>query len=244
MLQILGYAPLENGQVNYAGTVEARPRDFTPETWIVLHTLVPDPSVSGHPRTEDLPYPHNDGLGVMASIEMESLLAQLVEEAFEAGNAEEPYIDYDMIGAPLAKRILALYRDRLPRRPPSILPELQAVCLPSATSSSLDDLSSPFWKLVQTLMPCLPESFDQVGQRDRRLAVANVLINLPQHTQNPPYPLVEYAERYAYLRETHWTESPLSVVVDVPSKVQLLGRDCPSGNRLDEIIDGHRAKKA
>lgn len=243
MQKLLGYAPLVDGQINYAGTVERRPQDYTESGWVVLHTIVPDPSAKAHPRTEDLPYPLNDGLGVMASIEMESLLAQLVEEAFEAGSAEEPYIDYDLIGVPLAKRILALYRDRLPRRPPSILPDVTAILLPSANSSSLDNLSSPFWKLVQKLMPCLPETLDQAGQRDRRLAVANVLVNLPMQTENPTYPIVEYAERYAYLREAHWTESPLAVVVDVPAKVQLLGRDCPSGNRLDEIIDGYRAKK-
>jgi hypothetical protein len=44
------------------------------------------------------------------------------------------------------------------------------------------------------------------------------------------------AQRYRWLRAQHWNESNMAVVCD-PKKSVKLGYDCPSGERLDEIID-------
>ena len=44
------------------------------------------------------------------------------------------------------------------------------------------------------------------------------------------------AERYRFLRECHWSESPLCVVVD-PKTMVKLGADCPTTTRLDDAID-------
>lgn len=47
-------------------------------------------------------------------------------------------------------------------------------------------------------------------------------------------------QRYLWLREQHWNESKLAVVCDPKESIKL-GYDCPSGQRLDEIIDAARA---
>lgn len=44
------------------------------------------------------------------------------------------------------------------------------------------------------------------------------------------------AERYRCLREMSWFDSPLAVVTD-PRKSVRLGVDCPSHERLDEMVD-------
>jgi len=44
------------------------------------------------------------------------------------------------------------------------------------------------------------------------------------------------AERYRKLRQNHWSESDIAVVCHPRQSVKL-GSDCPSGDRLDEIID-------
>lgn len=44
------------------------------------------------------------------------------------------------------------------------------------------------------------------------------------------------ARRYEWLREQRWNESNIAVVCDPKSAVKL-GYDCPSGKRLDVIID-------
>ena len=44
------------------------------------------------------------------------------------------------------------------------------------------------------------------------------------------------AARYRWLRECHWDESPLCVVVN-PKAMVKLGADCPSESRLDDAID-------
>lgn len=44
------------------------------------------------------------------------------------------------------------------------------------------------------------------------------------------------AERYRKLRVMHWNESPLCVVAD-PKRAVRLGYDCPSGERLDAMLD-------
>ena len=48
------------------------------------------------------------------------------------------------------------------------------------------------------------------------------------------------AERYRKLRAMHWNESPLCVVAD-PKQAVRLGYDCPSGDRLDALLDGVKA---
>lgn len=45
------------------------------------------------------------------------------------------------------------------------------------------------------------------------------------------------AARYQWLREQHWNDSDLCVVSSPKESVKL-GYDCPSGDRLDVIIDG------
>ena len=50
------------------------------------------------------------------------------------------------------------------------------------------------------------------------------------------------AERYRWLRAQHWSDSMLAVVVDPKSAVKL-GYDCPSLQRLDEIVDFAMATK-
>ena len=44
------------------------------------------------------------------------------------------------------------------------------------------------------------------------------------------------AARYRWLRSQHWNEGKLAVVVD-PKDAVKLGQDCPSLDRLDEMID-------
>lgn len=44
------------------------------------------------------------------------------------------------------------------------------------------------------------------------------------------------AERYRKLRVMHWNESPLCVVAD-PKRAVRPGYDCPSGERLDALLD-------
>ena len=48
------------------------------------------------------------------------------------------------------------------------------------------------------------------------------------------------AERYRWLREQHWFDSPICVVVN-PKTQLLLGTHCPFGEKLDEKIDAARA---
>ena len=50
------------------------------------------------------------------------------------------------------------------------------------------------------------------------------------------------AERYQWLRKQHWAESKLCVVADPKTAVRL-GSDCPSLERLDEIIDNATIKE-
>lgn len=50
------------------------------------------------------------------------------------------------------------------------------------------------------------------------------------------------AARYMWLRSQHFNDSPLSVVIDPKDSVKL-GRDCPSLERLDEIIDTEMGKR-
>lgn len=45
------------------------------------------------------------------------------------------------------------------------------------------------------------------------------------------------AERYRIVRAQHWESSPFAVVMD-PKNAVKLGYDCPSEERLDEIVDG------
>lgn len=49
------------------------------------------------------------------------------------------------------------------------------------------------------------------------------------------------AERYRWLREQSWIDSPLCVVAD-QNKAVKLGYDCPSMERLDTAIDSALAK--
>lgn len=44
------------------------------------------------------------------------------------------------------------------------------------------------------------------------------------------------AERYRWLREQHWNEAKLCVVAQPKNSVKL-GCDCPSFDRLDNLID-------
>ena len=45
------------------------------------------------------------------------------------------------------------------------------------------------------------------------------------------------AERYRKLRQQHWYDSPIAVVVNPKQSIKM-GSVCPSEERLDEIIDG------
>lgn len=44
------------------------------------------------------------------------------------------------------------------------------------------------------------------------------------------------ADRYTKLRKTHWSDSPLCVVVN-PKEAVKLGHACPSGVQLDQLVD-------
>ena len=57
-----------------------------------------------------------------------------------------------------------------------------------------------------------------------------------QHKQ-----LIEDAARYRFLRSCDWFDSAICVVA-FPKKSVKLGSDCPSGVRLDEIIDSLRGE--
>ena len=51
------------------------------------------------------------------------------------------------------------------------------------------------------------------------------------------------AERYRALREMNWCDGPLAVVADPYSRIKL-GSDCPSHERLDQVVDSIVAKAA
>lgn len=51
------------------------------------------------------------------------------------------------------------------------------------------------------------------------------------------------AERYRALREMNWCDGPLAVVADPYSRIKL-GSDCPSHERLDQVVDSIMAKAA
>ena len=53
----------------------------------------------------------------------------------------------------------------------------------------------------------------------------------------------EAARRYLWLREQHWFNGQICVVLD-PKQALKLGFDCPSGDRLDTFIDEFMAKEA
>ena len=53
--------------------------------------------------------------------------------------------------------------------------------------------------------------------------------------------IIEDAERYRCLREHSWRSSSLCVVVNPKAAVKP-GHDCPSHERLDELIDDLRKK--
>jgi hypothetical protein len=46
------------------------------------------------------------------------------------------------------------------------------------------------------------------------------------------------AARYRWLRAQHWSDGGPCVVVGVKGNAALLGVDCPSGARLDAVVDG------
>jgi hypothetical protein len=46
----------------------------------------------------------------------------------------------------------------------------------------------------------------------------------------------EDAKRYRWLRARNWSDSPLSVVRN-PKEAVKLGHECPTGERLDNMID-------
>jgi len=48
--------------------------------------------------------------------------------------------------------------------------------------------------------------------------------------------VVKAAERYELLRAQHWNDSTICVVCN-PKDAVKLGYDCPSGNRLDDLVD-------
>lgn len=50
------------------------------------------------------------------------------------------------------------------------------------------------------------------------------------------------AERYQWLREQHWHNSNMCVVINPKAQVKL-GTQCPSLDRLDILIDEARGKK-
>lgn len=50
------------------------------------------------------------------------------------------------------------------------------------------------------------------------------------------------AERYRWLRAQHWATSNLTAVRN-PQQALRLGSDCPSGERLDALIDAALAAK-
>lgn len=56
------------------------------------------------------------------------------------------------------------------------------------------------------------------------------------------WPLFQDAMRYRWLRAQHWNDSPLAVVAN-PKQAIKLGHDCPSDERLDELIDSFRLGK-
>jgi len=53
--------------------------------------------------------------------------------------------------------------------------------------------------------------------------------------------LLEDAARYRFLRSCDWFDGAVCVVT-FPKKSVRLGSDCPSGSRLDELVDGLRGE--
>lgn len=51
------------------------------------------------------------------------------------------------------------------------------------------------------------------------------------------------AKRYRFLRNQHWPVAYLAVVIS-PKVAVKLGHDCPSGDRLDEQVDGAMKREA
>ena len=52
----------------------------------------------------------------------------------------------------------------------------------------------------------------------------------------PPDDVVRDADRYLFLRERNWSDSPLCVVTK-PYEAVKIGHYCPSHDRLDAAID-------
>lgn len=123
----------------------------------------------------------------------------------------------------------------------SIEPSSSVVVLPPMDEGSINELSSPFWALVKTLMARLPKEMDTISTGDRRKAVAEILWVLGELEEcRPPYLIPEYAARYDYLRSAHWESHPVCVVSDPKVSVKL-GQECPSGVYLDNRIDQLRS---
>lgn len=111
------------------------------------------------------------------------------------------------------------------------------IALPPMDDDSVNEMTSPFWALVKSLMSKLPSELDSLSSGDRRKAIAEILFALEGSEEcRPPLSLAENAARYVYLRDAHWESHPLCVVSDPKSSVKL-GNDCPSGTRLDQIVD-------
>lgn len=63
--------------------------------------------------------------------------------------------------------------------------------------------------------------------------------DLEHARREPLYSTRLAAERYRWLRAQTWDASPIAVVVNPKSAVKL-GHDCPSGIRLDQLVDSMR----
>ena len=92
-------------------------------------------------------------------------------------------------------------------------------------------MSDPFATIRATIQAALETGLIECGDLTSRWPNAELRALLDRCTE-----LEADARRYRWLREQHWSSSPLAVVAN-PKKAIRLGHDSPSGSRLDDEID-------
>lgn len=90
---------------------------------------------------------------------------------------------------------------------------------------------------LDQLLPYLAKVPADVGLLNDALVAARPLLEQPAAEPAPAQTDQQLnARRYETLRAMHWNDGPLAVVANPKTSVKL-GTDCPSGERLDQMLD-------
>lgn len=110
------------------------------------------------------------------------------------------------------------------------------LCTPDVVLALLKDLevATSVGKALGVTLANVVESRDALVS-----ALAALREDLEHARRQPLYSTRLAAERYRWLREQHWDKSPIAVVVNPKAAVKL-GHECPSGIRLDQLLDSMR----